>query len=98
MWRTTDGETVETKMKKFRRMEEESGPLNVEMLFSLSSESSEWYRDEELVVDVKIDTIWVTLTCEDNTIKLPTMQYGTLIYMIENAAEILLFEAGIKVE
>ena len=72
--------------------------FKVELEFELDGSTSMYNGHEDEIVKVKVDTTIITLTCGENEIKLPNMCRTTLSSMIERAAEILLFERGVKVE
>lgn len=66
--------------------------------FTIDGSTSEYKYHEDDEVIVEINNLYVTLSCKDNTIKIPNMCRSTLPSMIKRAAEILLFEKGVKVE
>ena len=101
MLRTMDGKRVEDMLKEFDRLIEEADYNEYHRLklhFELDGSTSEYKGHEIDRVEVDITSIYVTLKCYKNTIKLPNMCRTTLPSMIERAAEILLFENGVKVE
>ena len=101
MLKTTDGWSVKDMLEAFDTkvgMADINEYCKVEFKFTIDGSTSEYKGHEDEEVFVNVNATIITLTCGENQIKLPNMCRSTLPAMIEKAAEILLFENGIKVE
>lgn len=101
MLRTKDGWRVNDMLEAFDtkvKMADGNDYFKVEFEFTLDGSTSVYKGHENEQVFVNVNTTIITLTCGENQIKLPNMCRDTLPSMIERAAEILLFERGVKVE
>ena len=62
--------------------------------FTLDGATSEWKGHEGQKIDVCVTSLWVRLYSDNSDMKIPNMMHDTLPSMIENAAEVLLFQYG----